>query len=151
MSSISFGSTSYQEKDGTINSLNSEHNLKSLTPCHQVATTEQSAIKQEAHDSFELSNSTPKLDKINFLRLVFSRLTDEQVKIINETGVLPEGSKFIEATDGNGYKTGCPVLTWNIFGITSGTQEVPEGYELKNDILGFTHTVRKGTKGLIYK
>ena len=63
---------------------------------------------------------------------------------------VPANAKFVESVNSNGGLLG-PRLTWNKFNITAGTQKLPAGYELKNDILGFTHVVREGTKGVFYR
>lgn len=83
-------------------------------------------------------------DKISLWRGVFSRLTDEQIKSVNDTGQLPEGTKF--QPDINGF-----IICHNWFGIMSGTRELPAGYELKKDVFGFTKVVPKGTEGLLIK
>lgn len=123
-------------------------NIQGIAPQAQVK--EETPNLKIPNDSFE-SSSPKKPEKIGFFRLLFNRLTDEQIKAINETKTLPDGAKFMETLDAYGFPTGHPHLTWNAFGITPGTQTIPAGYELKNDILGFTHVVREGTQGLIYK
>ena len=99
------------------------------------------------NDSFESSVKKP--PKIGFCRLLFSRLTKDQIAQVNETKELPNNAKIVERNR-SGYHQG-PRLTWNIFNVTPGTNKLPAGYELKNDILGFTHVVREGTKSIIYK
>lgn len=84
--------------------------------------------------------------KISFPRILFHRLKKEQIQHINETRQLPQNAK-IKDNEINGK----PQLTWNIADITAGTHKLPEGYELKNDILGFTHVVREGTQSIFMR
>ncbi len=83
--------------------------------------------------------------KISMIRILFKRLNQEQIYGVNTSRNLPKNAKFKNDTLGN------PTLTWNIFDFTAGTHKLPEGYELKNDILGFTHVVREGTKSWYLK
>ncbi len=83
--------------------------------------------------------------RISMVRVLFKRLNQEQIYGVNKTRNLPKNAKFKNNTLGN------PRLTWNLFDFTSGTHKLPEGYELKNDILGFTHVVREGTKSWYLK
>ena len=83
--------------------------------------------------------------KISMIRVLFKRLNQEQIYGVNTSRNLPKNAKFKNDTCGN------PRLTWNLFDFTSGTHKLPEGYELKNDILGFTHVVREGTKSWYLK
>lgn len=83
--------------------------------------------------------------KIGMARILFNRLTPEQINDVNSSGNLPKNAKFKDDIYGN------PQLTWNIADFTPGTHKLPEGYELKNDILGFTHVVREGTKSWYLK
>jgi len=78
--------------------------------------------------------------KISMARILFHRLTPEQINGVNTSGNLPKNAKFKDDALGN------PKLSWNIADFTAGTHKLPKGYELKNDILGFTHVVREGTK-----
>jgi len=96
------------------------------------------------NDSFESTKAKPQ--KIGFLRILFHRLSKEQVAEINKTKQLPNGAKIAENSENSK-----PYLTWNLLGVTPGTQTLPAGYEFKNDIFGFTHLVREGTKGLFIR
>ena len=78
-------------------------------------------------------------------RLLLGRLTKEQVDAINESGELPKNAKFKENMNGN------IIITWNVLDGTTGTHKLPAGYEVKNDIFGFTHVVREGTKNIFIK
>ena len=90
----------------------------------------------------EVLSVTP---QISIPRVLFRRLTQEQIYDVNKSGNLPKNAKFKDDSLGK------PKLTWNAFDFTAGTHKLPEGYELKNDILGFTHVVRKGTKSWYLK
>ena len=83
--------------------------------------------------------------EIGLARIIFNRLTPEQIATINENKQMPKNAKFVDD----------PVyglrMTWNIADITTGTHSLPAGYELKNDILGFTHVVREGTQAWYLK
>ncbi len=80
--------------------------------------------------------------KVNVLRIWFNRLTKEQIAQINETGKLPDNMKIRPKTNGTGYNA-----IHNIFGLKNGTKTVPEGYEFRQNILGFTRIVPKDTEG----
>lgn len=83
--------------------------------------------------------------KISWARAAFSRLTNEQITIINETRKLPQGTKFVP----NGY--GGYTLSNNYGGIVTGTRTMPEGFELKKNWLGFTVVVPKETESIFIK
>ena len=100
-------------------------------------------------DKFEV-NKKPTIEeteapKIGFARILFNRLTPEQIETINKNREMPKNAKFVEDPMYG------PRLTWNIADITPGTHTLPAGYELKNDILGFTHVVREGTQAWYLK
>lgn len=96
-------------------------------------------------DDFISSNQETQenTDKISWARATFNRLTDEQIKNINETGRLPEGVKIEKDPYGN-YSIGN-----NFINFTPGTRTVPAGYELKKDWLGFTVIVPKDTESIL--
>ena len=97
-------------------------------------------------DTLDISKSDKgEAPEIGAMRLMFGFLTDEQVQQINATGKLPPNAKFVPNELG-GYQ-----LTNNFFGIQAGTQELPAGFEVKKNVLGFTTIVPKGTKGMLIK
>lgn len=101
---------------------------------------------QTSYDCFEPQkqvNTEP--PKIGIFRVLFHRLTKEQIEAVNKGGELPKNAKFVEDP-----VTG-PRMTWNLCDFTAGTHKLPAGYELKRDILGFTHLVREGTKAWYLK
>ena len=100
-------------------------------------------------DKFQPSQKQEKQNtqapEIGFARILFNRLTPEQIEEINENRTLPKNAKIVDdAVYG-------PRLTWNVADITAGTHTLPAGYELKSDILGFTHIVREGTQAWYLK
>ena len=84
--------------------------------------------------------------KIGTLRVMMNRLKKDQIAEVNATGELPKNAKIV--TD---PETGKLKMKWNLCDFTEGTHKIPEGYELKNDILGFTHVVREGTQAWYLK
>ena len=88
---------------------------------------------------------TGEAPEIGALRLAFGFLTDEQVAQINNTGKLPPNAKFVPNGMG-GY-----TITNNFFGIIPGTQELPVGFEVKKDVLGFTAVLPKGTNSVLIR
>ncbi len=76
------------------------------------------------------------LPKLSILKLIFARLTNEEIQKINQAGYLPTGARFIK--DGEHYK-----ICNDFFKKNPKERIIPENYELKNDILGYTHVVPK--------
>ena len=108
--------------------------------------TENSAPRyysDEFYYSEKRSDMTP--PDISWGRVVTGFLTDEQVERINATGKLPENVKFVP----NGY--GGYSIVYNYLNVTSGTHDVPKGFEVKRDFMGMAHVVPVGTDGIIYK
>lgn len=124
-------------------------NLGSIKSTPAVNTT----FKSGVYDEFQLINdyfqSQKQADnqppKIGFFRVLFNRLTKEQIDAVNNGAELPKNAKFVEDPIAG------PKLTWNLCDFTAGTHKLPTGYELKRDILGFTHVVRQGTKAWYLK
>ena len=131
-------SSSFRGTDAVINSPFNAFNAVESKPT------------EEKSDSVEIAQNQKEPPKIGFFRLAFRRLTKEQVKQINETGLLPKNAKFrrnsLSGDTGYSY-----TIQNNIFNITNGTRQLPEGYEVKNNILGFTRVVPKGTEGFWIK
>ncbi len=92
-----------------------------------------------------INKLSAEVPQISWLRTVFSRLTKEQINAINETGQLPKNVKFVKDPVGN-YS-----ITYNYAGITEGTRTLPAGYEVRQDVLGFTRVVPKDTEGLFIR
>lgn len=83
--------------------------------------------------------------KISRWQIFCNRLTEGQIKLINDTGELPSNAKFVTKISG-GYK-----IVNNWFNIRTGTCILPFGYEVKRNILGFTEVLPVGSKGLFIK
>lgn len=130
-------------------------------PLVQPKDTEKTAVQttsviEEPKDTVEISKPNTDTDtkvdfkgekaaeppKISRIRLMFSKLTDDQIKAVNESKMLPENAKF---------QFGGKVICNNWFGFSAGTRKLLPGYELKKNIFGFTIVVPEGTKGLFVK
>lgn len=119
---------------------------------YEDMATKKSSKEDLFKDVFQYSPITDKkvepeitqAPKIGIGRILFHRLTKEQIKAINKSGELPKNAKFVEFA-------GKIDITWNALDATEGTHKLPAGYEVKNDIFGFTHVVREGTKSLFIK
>ena len=85
------------------------------------------------------------IPRIGTARIIFNRLTDKQIETINKTGRLPDNAKFVANGQG-GY-----VITNNFMDLRIGTQTLPEGFEVKKDVFGFTCVLPKGSHGLMVK
>ena len=128
--------------------------INSLKPFQSVSNVnfKQSLVpetKQEeiANDKLELSEKKqlPEPPQISRTRLFFDRLTDEQIKQVNESKKLPENAKFIM----NGF--GGYTMENNFFNFRAGTRDLPAGFEVKKDIFGFTVVLPKGMNGIAVK
>lgn len=97
---------------------------------------------EQAPDVIELSTKK-EYDgpKISFFRLAFGRLTDEQIDAVNKSRRLPKNAKI------NSFGS----VKNDIFHITRGTRTLPEGYELRKNIFGFTKLVLIDSEGLFLK
>ena len=84
--------------------------------------------------------------KVNPLRIWFHRLTQDQIDAINETRALPKNMKVRPNPVGTGFHT-----YHNIFNLYNGTKTLPDGYELRKNILGFTRLVPNDTEGFWLK
>lgn len=90
-------------------------------------------------------NDDEKKQKITKWQLLSNRLNDKQIKLINEKGELPPNAKFVPKLFG-GYK-----IVNNWFNIRTGTCILPFGYEVKQNIFGYTVVVPIGASGLFIK
>lgn len=127
----------------------SAQNAPVSTPLEVEKPVEALPVNMEApKDTVEISHSQAETQKnveppkISRMRLMFSRLTDEQIKAVNESRMLPKNAKF---------QLGGKVICNNWFGICDGTQKLLPGYELKKNVFGFTVVVPEGTKGLFIR
>ena len=129
----------------TINSIPSFSSVSKTS--FKQAPAEAAPTKTEtAQDAIELSTKEkPQAPAISTARLLFGRLTDEQIKQVNESKQLPENAKFVM----NGF--GGYSITNNFFNFRAGTRQLPEGFEVKKDIFGFTVVLPKGMTGISIK
>lgn len=115
----------------------------------QSAPVEDKPVRHEGDEFIAAKTDdeaeTKECPPISRARAMFNRLTDEQIKAINETGKLPEGVKIEKDAYGN-YHIGN-----NFINLTPGTRTVPAGYELKKDWMGFTVIVPKDTESVLIK
>jgi|GEM_PF-5138054 len=96
------------------------------------------------YDTAEFT-SKPQPPQISNLGLLFARLSDNQIKAVNKAGILPKNGKFIPA------KNGRYVIRPNWLGVAPGTRQLPAGFEVKKDVLGFAVVLPKGTEGLLIR
>lgn len=105
--------------------------------------------KQPTEDTYipqETTGETETAPKIGAFRLITCLLTDEQIAEINKTRKLPDNGKFIATPGGNGY-----TINYNLMNLRTGTKTLPEGFEVKRNILGFAVVLPKDTEGLFIK
>lgn len=110
----------------------------------------QSAVTPHNVTSFkgkaEKQAKTKDPNKVGYWRAAFSRLTNEQIKNANETGQLSGNVKIKPSSVGTGY-----VIAPNLMNVTTGTKTIPEGYELRKNLLGFTVVLPKDSEGVFIK
>lgn len=97
------------------------------------------SVEQDVH-----TTNTSKDLFLSRIQLIFGRLSDEQIKIINETGEIPSNAKFVRTI--RGYK-----IANNWCNFRTGTSILPFGYEVKKNIFGFAIVVPVGTRGFFIK
>ena len=141
MSDFSY-STSSSSFDDYINRIS---NMKTVPPTDESEapqTYTPPVDLEEKPDTIEFSGKK-EYDgpKIGFFRLAFSRLTNEQIAAVNESRRLQKNAKISpDRTIHN-----------NFFNLTQGTRTLPEGYELRKTIFGFTKVVLADSEGLFLK
>ena len=118
--------------------------IKDLKPTRKATP----AMKgNELEDKIELTqNNKTEPPKISFIRVVFNRYPQEAIDQINETKELPKNVKVVDDLGSNS-----PRLALNFMDVTLGTHKLPAGYELRQNILGFTHLVREDSKAWYLK
>lgn len=104
----------------------------------------QTVINQPQEDVF-ISENKPTPPHIGTGRLMTGFLTDKQVEEINQTRKLPPNAKFVQNGIG-GY-----AISNNFFGVRIGTQTLPEGFEVKKNIIGQAVVLPKDSDGLFIK
>ena len=127
-----------------VNYLNFKGNENVVAQTPPKTTKGSSLERQPEADTFNNANAKDGVE-IGMIRLATGFLTDEQVAKINETRKLPDNAKFIA----NGY--GQYYIANNFFGVRAGTQTLPEGFEVKKNVLGRAVVIAKDTNGLLIK
>lgn len=117
--------------------LNAMQNVKAVTSRNVTGSYFKGGEKVAA----KVKDST----QIGYWRAAFSRLTDEQIKSVNETGKLNGRVKFRSNGQG-GY-----LIVPNIMNVSVGTKTLPAGFELKKNFLGFTCVVPKDSESILLK
>ena len=127
-------------------------NTQAKTNATSISFSKADSLENDIFDCFVFQDEVPnikkviqdtKTPKIGTLRVLTHRFTKEQINAVNESRELPKNAKFT----GNNKIS----IKWNLLDVTKGTHKLPAGYELKNDILGYTHVVREGTKSLFIR
>lgn len=108
--------------------------------CNYVTSAGQG--NESIFNSQQVDNTPP---QIGGMRIALNYLTKDQIKEVNRTRRLPDNAKFVQTGFGK-YE-----ICNNFFDLRAGTQVLPEGYEVKRDLLGFTIVVPAGTKGLFIR
>ena len=123
-----------------VNSISCTNFGKGLFDC-ELPKKAGKYVPQGAVDSFEPSNKSEKI-KVSTPRAIFGYLTQEQIDEINRTRKLPKNVKISRTKDGSFY------MRPNWFNISRGTHKIPEGFELRRNLAGFTEVVPIGEEGL---
>lgn len=84
-------------------------------------------------------------EEITWYQATCNRLTDKQIEAINQKGELPPGAKFIKTIDGRF------VIVKDPINARQGSRKLPVGYEVRKDLLGFTHVLPVDTEGPFIK
>lgn len=92
-------------------------------------------IKRDFEEQLEIAKQNSSGNEINFIRAETGLLKDEQIEKINKTRVMPKGTIISQAEDGT-YKIESDKL-----GLVTGTRVLPEGYEVRRNVLGYVRIV----------
>lgn len=102
---------------------------------------------QPATDLFQKTDNKKdevKLPEITNYQALSMRFTDDQIEAMNKVGRVPDKLKIVPNNINGGY-----TLVYDFGKITQGTKEIPAGFEMKRNVLGFAMIVPKGTEGLL--
>lgn len=88
---------------------------------------------------------TQNQSKIGFLEAATGLLSDEQIAQINSTRQVPEGTIIVKTEDGD-YD-----IENDRLNLTTGTRTLPEGYEVRKNILGAAKIVPIDQKSIFLK
>lgn len=124
----------------SVNSMSVFQNMKTTVTPRNVTS-----FRGDDKNVTSAKNTNKNPNKIGYFRALFSRLTNEQIKNANETGKV-EGKIKIKPDGNGGYK-----IVSNLMNVTTGTQTIPTGYELRKNWLGFTKVLPKDSNGILIK
>ena len=98
-------------------------------------------LKKEKADNIELSSSAQ--PRVSTIRAIFKCLSQTEIDELNKSGRLPKNVKITRNPESGKF---CISRNW--FNISRGTHIIPEGYELRKNLLGFTEVVPIGEEGI---
>lgn len=126
--------------------INSTHNLSRAIFKGNIENSEKPvATSQETQEDTVEIKTKVKPPKISTFRLLFGVLTDEQIDQVNKSQKLPKNAKFVRDGYG-GYRVAA-----NLMGLTVGTRKLPEGFEVRKNVIGFSCVLPKDSEGLMVK
>lgn len=100
-------------------------------------------LKNSKDEEKEISLRDTIENDIKPINAMFHRLSDKQIENINKTRVLPEGTLIYQLDNGE-YS-----LTSDITGLSEGIRLLPEGYEIRKNVLGFARVVPIDQRALL--
>lgn len=102
-------------------------------------------LKENKQEKEEIAKRSTEKNSINPIDALTGLLSDEQIEKINKSRVLPKGTLITQSEHGK-YD-----LTFDITGLSTGTRLLPEGYEVRKDVLGFATIVPIDQKSIFLK
>ncbi len=102
-------------------------------------------LKNNAENEAEIKKKDTIKNDIGFLQAATGLLTDKQIENINKSGVVPEGTIIVKTFDGR-YE-----LENDRLGLERGTRQIPAGYEIRKDLLGFIEIVPVDQKSILLR
>ena len=103
-----------------------------------------STPKRDLEDTAEFS-TIKNPPEVGTIRAVFGYLSQEQIDAMNKTRKLPNNVKISRLDNGKFY------IRPNWFHISRGTHTIPEGFELRRNLAGFTEVVPIDEEGLMLR
>lgn len=102
-------------------------------------------LSHDAKEKAEIKHRDTIANDVSALEALTGLLSDEQIEKINKTRVMPEGSLITQNENGK-YE-----ITSDVTGLSTGTRLLPEGYELRKDVLGFATVVPMDQKSVFLR
>lgn len=103
------------------------------------------SIGRSKPDSIEINNKIEP-PELTALQIIFNTFTDEQIAQINKAKMLPENACFIyqdfSRTRGHKYEDPYYLIGLRIIKIENRERILPEGYEVKRDLLSGVKAVK---------